>query len=453
MSKSLIDLIKQAILTESPKGVSIDDCSLVSELIESDKKGDPFALYDFLPRSYRGKNLALTHHLLYFLRCIVLFFIGILYALYDLLHKIVTGEWKSKPLDEEVKARRIPDKKWIKQLHTEKWRGIKSSSGLNIIILVVSLVMAIITLVWGIHFFIKEVMLPDNNSRINGYGVVTIDQGCFEEQHFFLLNAATLWAHTGIAVSEGDKVFITASGSMYSDVGDMVNAAKGNKKLKYPRSSFHSPYDKMDPNAIYCIYGRYPEDRNPKSHKDNQPVFGSLLYQICDEVKGPKPFNNDKNPEAVKQINFSHYSQKHVKEKRFHFNSKESGMLCFSFNDILLDDATIDNIIKNKDDGHSEGVYESLMRTMPNCSLCPCLAKCQNFKNEVDSLIWFDDNFGEALINVRIQKNIWNSPLSFHKKVMMGSYRFFHNNRLTFILIILSWFVLDGIVSWILKKE
>ena len=133
--------------------------------------------------------------------------------------------------------------------------------------------------------------------------------------------------------------------------------------------------------------------------------------------------------------------------------AKESGMLCFSFNDILLDDATIDNIIKNKDDGHSEGVYESLMRTMPNCSLCPCLAKCQNFKNEVDSLIWFDDNFGEALINVRIQKNIWNSPLSFHKKVMMGSYRFFHNNRLTFILIILSWFVLDGIVSWILKKE
>lgn len=451
MSKSLIDLIKQAILTESPQDISIDDRSLASELIESDKDGDPFALYDFLPRSYRGKNLVLTRHLLYFLRCVVLVFIGVSYLFYGLLYLIVTGKRKSKPLDEEVRARRIPNKKWIQRLHTEKWRGLKASSGLNTIILVVTLVGATIILAWGTHFFIKEVMLPDNNSSINGYGVVTIDQGCFEEQHFCLLNAATFWAPTGIAVSEGDKVFITASGSMYSDVGDMVKAAIDNNTLKYPRSSFHSHYNEMDANAIYCVYGRYQKDRDPKEHKDNQPVFGSLLYQICDEVNGPRPFNDDNNPDAVKQINFAHY--KNTKEKRFNFKSEESGMLYFSFNDILLDDATIDGIIKNKDDGHSREIYDSLIRTIPDCSLCPHLAGCWNFRNEVDSLIWFDDNFGEALINVRIQKNIRNSPLLFHKKVMMASYRFWHNNYLMVMLIILSWFVLDFVVSRILKKK
>ena len=187
MDKSLFDLITDAIITNSPKDVTIDERTLASELIESEKKGEPFSLYDFLPRTFSGKNLVLTHHLIYIFRCVVLFFIAIIYALFDLLHKIFTGEWKSRPLTPEEHEARDPNKKWAKKLHTEKWRGIPSSTGLNAILIIVTLVIALITLIWGLHFLTKEVVLSDNNCRVNHYGIVTFDQGCWRNSIFSCL--------------------------------------------------------------------------------------------------------------------------------------------------------------------------------------------------------------------------------------------------------------------------
>lgn len=310
MDKSLFDLITDAIVTNSPKDVTIDERTLATELIESEKKGNLFSLYDFLPRTYSGKNLVLTHHLIYCFRCIVLFFIAIIYAIFDLLHKIFTGEWKSRLLTRKEHKKRDPDEKWAKKFHTEKWRGIPSSTGLNAILLIITLIIAIITLVWGLHFLTKEVVLSDNNCRVNHYGIVTFDQGCLEEQHFFLLNAATFWTPTGIALSKGDKVYITASGSMYSDVEDMVESAGNNTKPLYSRSCFYKEYDKMDGDAEYCIYGRYPQDT---VDKQNKPVYGSLLYQICDEVQKAQLYNNVDNPTAIRQINFAKFKVAYIK--------------------------------------------------------------------------------------------------------------------------------------------
>ena len=478
MDKSLFDLITDAIITNSPKDVTIDERTLASELIESEKKGEPFSLYDFLPRTYRGKNLVLTHHLIYIFRCVVLFFIAIIYALFDLLHKIFTGEWKSRLLTTEEHEARDPNKKWAKKLHTEKWRGIPSSTGLNAILIIVTLIIAIITLVWGLHFLTKEVVLSDNNCRVNHYGIVTFDQGCLEEQHFFLLNAATFWAPTGIALSKGDKVYITASGSMYSDVDDMVKSAGCNTQPLYLRSRFYNEYDKMGEDAEYCIYGRYFQDT---IDKENKPAYGSLLYQICDEVSKPKSFNDEHNPSAVRQINFAKFKKTKYKDSRYHFKAHKSGMLYFSFNDVLLDSAMIDTIVKHKDS--SPQLYSFLIKVDSAFrksidSITDDTTKCQAIKDSIisqmlsdslDSLIWFDDNFGEALVNIRVEKNIWNSQLPFHKKLLVAFYRrmdalytktekgfpldFLRSGLLIVILLILLWFGVDAFISERLKKK
>lgn len=466
MGKSLISLIKEAIVSHSEKNVTIHERTLVTELIEAEKKRNPFSLCDFLPRKYSGKNFVLTRHLIYIYRCIVLFFIALFYAVYDLLHKICTGEWKSKALDKKFIEDRIPDEKRRKKLHTEKWRGIESSTGLNAIIFICTLVFTIITLIWGLHFLLKEVVLPDNDCQVNHYGIVTFDQGCLEEQHFFLLNAATFWANTGIAVSKGDKVYITASGSMYSDVDDMIDAAADNKCLLYPRSDFYKLYREMDQDAEYCIYGRFYNDT---TDRDNKPVFGSLLYQICDEVGGPKCYNDSLYPTVVKQINFAKNKNSLFGDKRYHFKAKNSGILYFSFNDILLDDSIIDAIIKNHGKKSVE-VYNSLMKKIPKDSVCCSFQDtCFWLKSRVDSLIWFEDNLGEALINIRVERNVWHSHLPLHKKLMIAFYRkmnslytktengfpidFLRSGLLLMILIVLLWFGIDTAVSNSLKKS
>lgn len=477
MDKSLFDLITDAIITNSPKDVKIEERTLATELIESEKKGAPFSLYDFLPRTYSGKNLVLTHHLIYIFRCIVLFFIAIIYALFDLLHKIFTGKWKSRPLTQKEHENRDPDGIWAKKLHTEKWRGIQSSTGLNAILLIVTLIMAIIALVWGLHFLTKEVVLSDNNCRVNHYGIVTFDQGCLEEQHFFLLNSATFWAPTGIALSKGDKVYITASGSMYSDVDDMVESAISNTQPLYLRSRFYKEYNKMGEDAEYCIYGRYPQDT---VDKENKPAYGSLLYQICDEVRKPKSFNSIEDPYVVRQINFAKFKNPIYKDNRHHFKAHKSGMLYFSFNDVLLDSAMIKIIVKHKDS--SPQLYDNLRKMKPeyikSIDTITSPIQCQAIKDSIiskmlsdslDSLIWFDDNFGEALVNIRVEKNIWNSQLPFHKKLLVALYRrmdalytktekgfpldFLQSGLLIVILLILLWFGMDAFISERLKKE
>lgn len=458
MGKSLFELITEAIVTNTPKDVEVHERPLAAELIDSEKERDPFALYDFLPQSYRGKSLVLTRHLIRLFRNIVLFFIALCYGLYDLLHKVITDKWKSERLEESVRERRVPKKKWIDRLHPEKWRGMKPSSGLNAVILVSTFVAAIISLVFGLHFLIKEVVLPDNACRVNQYGIVTFDQGCLEEQHFFLLNAASFWTATGIAVSKGDKVYVTASGSMYSDIDEMVKAAKDNKELLYPRSSFHKKYQMMDPNVEYCIYGRFCGDT---IDNENKPVFGSLLYQIGNEVRGPMLFNNSLNPTTVKQINFAKNKNKPFKDKRYYFKADKSGVLYFSFNDILLDDTIIERIVR--DYKKSPKVYKDLVKLSPCCEYCPYLTDV--LKTKVDSLTWFKDNIGEALVNIRVEKNVWKSRLPVHKKLLVALYRkmdafntktengFLQSGLFFVILAMVVWFTVDILISRSLKKK
>ena len=494
---SLLSLIKQAIFSRTQSDVTIHERTFVTELLEAEHKGDPFALYDFFPRKYRGKNLVITRHLIFIFRCIVLLFIGLIYIVYDLIHKIVTGQWKSKRLSPEVLKRRVPNTKWAKRLHADKWRGMPSSTGVNAIIFTFVIIQAILLLVFALNFLIREVVMPDNEASINNKGVVSIDQGALETQHFFLLNSATCWTTSGIAVSKGDRVYISASGSMYSDVGDMSTAVDSNTTLNYPRSLFYmdkisKEKDTLEKDVVCCIYGRCSGDTLDTS---NRPYFGSLLYQICDETHGAelynnKPYDPKKDTVPVNQVDFDKFKTQILADDRFHFEAKTSGILYFSFNDILLDTAMIDKIVKGdvcskevrddmlkmasakeveeysmnkelmgkrifykEEEKNLKGKIDSLetinkeKKSNQNDSILIALQidslekKLQICQDTIDSLfleaqirwlkdsdhvddkIWFADNLGEALINVRVERNIWNNDMPLYTKLLVAMYR------------------------------
>jgi hypothetical protein len=400
---SLISAIYDAIFTETPSDVTINERSFVSVLLDSNNK-ESLSKEDFRIHSYKGKSLILTRHLVHFVvTYVVLGIIWLIYFFYNFMHWCATG----------------------------RWRGTKSSSGINFIIGSTVLIATIIILIYILAFLIKDVVLSPNNARINNKGVITVDQPCLETHSFFLLNAATFWTSTDIQISKDDEIFITASGSIYSDVGNMYKAAVTNDTLLYQRNIFAPNVNiNKDATVKYCIYGRYRDDTLHKKDKE-YPRYGSLLYQICTNHKGPVAFNDSHKTNAVRQMNFSN------KDNEFHFTADKSGVLYLTFNDILLDTVMFDRIVF--DNGYMKGELDSIGFTKNDCIN--------------NSRIWFQDNLGEVLVNVRIEKNIWKSDLPFYKKVVVAAYRKINylsiQSSVAWIIVLISimlWFIIDGLI-------
>ncbi|MCR5036535.1 MAG: hypothetical protein K6A73_04350 [Bacteroidales bacterium] len=401
---SLISAIKDAIFTDTSSDIAINERSFISVVLDSNSN-ESIGKEAFRVHSYKGKSLIITRHIIHaIVTYIVLGSIWIIYGLYSFGYKIVTG----------------------------RWRGMKSSSGINLIIGSTVFVAAIIILIYIMSFLIKDIVFSPNNARINNKGVITVDQPCLETHSFFLLNAATFWTSTDIQISEGDRVVISASGSMYSDVDEMCDAARSNKKLKYPRGVF-APNITMekDTTAKYCIYGRGANDLNPQ--------FGSLLYQICASHSGPVPYNiggaND-----VQQMDFSN------EDNEFSFNADKSGVLYLVFNDVLLDRETIASIEKDT----KSDIYDEFMKIKMKQG------------DTIDRLIWFQDNLGEVLVNVKIEKDVWKSDLPRYKKPIVSMYRhisnflkqdFFKIAAWKGIAYLFIWFLVDILVSRYFKKH
>lgn len=419
MSSSLISTIKQAILTETSSNVSIHERSLFSLLFEYNEKGSPVSLRDFTIHSYRGKSLVIARHIVHFLQCFVLCVICVIYALYNIIHRFATG----------------------------KWRGMRPSSGINMVIFSTALILSIVTLCFILSFLIRDVVLAPNNARINEHGVVSIDQPYLETQSFFLLNAASFWTSTGIPVSKGDVVYITASGSVYGDIGEMCSKADSNATLLYPRNRFNpnAKYARNTHDAQYCIYGR--------GENDTDAYFGSLLYQICKDSQGPIRDNVLKK-DAIKQIDFSP-RKRLFQDGAFHFIAKESGILYLSFNDIYLDDSTLAKINSDNESKIQKDLY---VHPIENIEKTPKLSE-----------IWFQDNIGEVLVNIRVEKNIdkcnirWpmiNKPLLYFyrevsnvKTLCPWESQFWESKFALLVSIIFFIFALDVIISHILKRK
>ena len=407
---SLIETIRRAMLSETQRDVSFVEHSWWSQLLHYDGRGRRVSNADFRLRDHRGKKLIIAHYLVDLCRCVLMGILWLVYACFDAIRYFVSGKKGDAGRSREDRPASI----WV-----------------NFLILITILIFSIVGLVFILSFGIRSVVLPPSKMHVNSSGVVSIEQPHLEEQHFFLLNAATGWYRTDIRISKGDKVYITAAGGMYNDVGEMYDKANDNDTLLYPRYSF-SYGEKNTENVQYCIYGR------KDSAEAQEARFGSLLYQVGKQHIAPQSYNTD-SCSSVKQILFDSASR----TKPFVFTSDSSGVLFFSFNDILLDPAIIEKICdtskldKLHDSGKPYSLRDKLLKLCPEDSLKKYCGKGKKDKKKscglkdtlyvlekfLDPQIWFKDNIGEVLINVRVEKSICNSPLPCRKKAIVGLYR------------------------------
>ena len=396
MASSLSSTIKQAILTDSPSDVTIYEKPLVSELLTHQHRGEPLTLkMVFSGNPLKSKRLIIAHTIIYVLRCIIMGIIWAIYALYEVLYKLLTG----------------------------KSRNMRPSAGINLVLFSGTLIVAIIVLIFNITFLVKNVILAPNEASVNSNGVISINQPCMVTQYFYLLNAATYWTSSGIYVSRGDRIYISVSGGMYSDIGEMCKKAASNEKLQYQRSVFSekekddttgiikkilqclrsvfSKKEKDDTTGIkYCIY-----NNDDIKNKKDSARFGSLLCMVANETQNPEHHISNGHQATIHQIDYK------KNEITFEASKNECGILYFTFNDILLDYFTYRNIM---DDTNSN------TREMKNDLQKTNITRYSRIK---DPTIWFKDNLGEALVNIRIERSICHSSIPFPEKIAMAFYR------------------------------
>lgn len=376
MASSLSSTIKQAILTDSPSDVTIYEKPLVSELLTHQHRGEPLTLkMVFSGNPLKCKRLIIAHTIIYVLRCIIMGIIWAIYALYEVLYKLLTG----------------------------KSRNMRPSAGINLVLFSGTLIVAIIVLIFNITFLVKNVILAPNEASVNSNGVISINQPCMVTQYFYLLNAATYWTSSGIYVSRGDRIYISVSGGMYSDIGEMCKKAASNEKLLYPRSVFSvkRKHEKSDTTGIkYCIY-----NNDDIKNKKDSARFGSLLCMVANETQNPEHHISNGHQATIHQIDYK------KNEITFEASENECGILYFTFNDILLDYFTYRNIMDDTNSNTREPKND-LQKT-----------NITRYSRIKDPTIWFKDNLGEALVNIRIERSICHSSIPFPEKIAMAFYR------------------------------
>lgn len=518
---SLIGTIKDSIINETNDDITISENTFISELLDAPAKDSETENIkrSCLLRTECGKlwgewkklwsceylksmQLPLGHWILTLIWCILYFLYTIVYCLiYGLIWVFIV-----------VFGRSTHDKQ------------IGSIS--NTIIFTSCLIAAICVLIFIFSFMIKDVIIPPSDAYTNKAGVTTINQASMTTQSFFLMNASTykkqvdstssedwinIWTPTDIQVNEGDEVSIYISGSMYSDIGDMVDAAKSNRMPRYPMINYSPFYGRGDSNGVqYCIYRDITKKSNKQ--KSNKPYFGSILYSIVREtiVKDTTCM--------IRQVYID--SSEHNRQFHFKVSKREHGMLWFTFNDIFLSSDVMERILRDNASqqykdlarvgwqdtadmrvlyGSTDSSYYAVVipnrhneyddtlnkryGDSPKDSLNVKIINDINFpvadstvkekdiilKKDVkvkafyckvnDSLIkklkddkhlelkdkamWFKDNIGEVLVNIRVKQNIWKSNLSFPKKMATWLYRQFET---LFASSKNIWYFIEGII-------
>lgn len=406
---SLIENIKNNIIHKTNGKVRINEKSYLLNLLgkreEDEVKATPLknVFQDF---SMKNRRLPMTYCCCYSLTSILT---GILYFFYMIgsyLHLLITGEKKD----------------------------MRVSPRFNFVVFVSFVIVFFLMIVAVVVFYIKSVLFFPPNSHINEYGAVVISQPCGREQYIYLFNTASCWANTGIQVMEGDYVQITASGSFFSNIGEQSRAALLNRKTKYPRTSVSRDLRK-DSMATYtralCMYS------------EDNAVFGSLLYQIKQDYAN---FDYTSKGGDVRQL------EEPSDDNPVGFYAHKSGVLCFAINDMYLSDAVIDSLIKRKTHYIKELDFDSVAYQTFE----------QIRKSDSKRDMWFDDNVGEILLNVIVERANLQSSSASNGIMMQHSYRFIEkllNNfwynliHLTFLRYLLVFILIDFILMRPLLKK
>jgi hypothetical protein len=273
----------------------------------------------------------------------------------------------------------------------------------------------------------KDIMFAPVNMRVNSQGVITLEQPCLESHSFFLMNASTFWWPTDISVSERDSVIISISGSMYSDIGEVCSASTDNRYLRFSRRFFakknkkESLFDSIGTSV--CI--------NPDA------CFGTLLCQISNEHQAP-------TRTSKAQI------QK-IGHKENHFVVEQPGVLYITFNDVFLTKKIVEQI-RDSADLSTVVMKEDLEKT----------GYFKNYdSNQLEAgyeEIWFNDNVGEYLVNIRVKKDIRHSNIPIYKKPFFIIYRRIEEHTIVYWIVwivsaILLFIFMDCLVSYLLQRR
>lgn len=471
-SKKLIEVINDAILTSTNGSSSIQERSFISSLLENRHGKTFFSKKEGLRQSEKWSSFVLTRWILRFIRIVIMVALWLIHVLCYTF--VPTTIFKKRGLNKK-KLRNLLD--------------IPSSPLINFSAIATVFVFAIAFIANSITFGIKDIMFPPLNMRANEQGVLTINQPCMESHSFFLLNASTFWRSTGININKGDKLTFSISGSMYSDIGEMYSMAMENRKLLYPRACFAPNMDRpTSEDAKYCIYNKFTDCFCTQSQDAR---FGALLCEVSDEHLPPSDLSRQ-TENTIRQIT----------SKANSFTADNTGMLFLTFNDVLLNEDNVFNMLMDssvsvskiqKDlldsdfftfmdpNGDTNTLYKSkITEIISNKDLYTnrsewkgalCDAVNQFFKeHSPDPTIWFKDNAGEYLVNIRIERNIWKSDLSCSKKLAMSIMRkfehclrpnsglrdypgFWKSNVSKMLGIILLYFIIDLLVSYLVRSS
>ena len=496
-SKKLIDTINDAILTSTNGSSSIQEQSFISHLLKH-RRGKTFFPEENKPhQSEKRTSFVMTRWILRFIRKVITVAMWVIHIICYLIvsknrSRVRTVLKAFQRWITNVKKAKGWKKLWEKVKTIDKQRvrsllDVPSSPTINFSVIAAVFIFSIAFIVKTFTFAIKDIMFPPLNMRANEQGVLTIDQPCLESHSFFLLNASTFWKSTGINVNKGDKVTFSVSGSMYSDIGEMDRAARDNRKLLYPRASFVPNMNRpTSEDAKYCIYNKFT-DCFCTQPQDAQ--FGALLCQVSDEHLPPSdPSRQTGN--TIRQIT----------SKANSFTADNTGMLFLTFNDVLLNEDIVFNMLMDSSVSVSKmrkdlldsdfftfkkannnlnttikkqikRIHEKRANTYIDFNKCRLRKTINLFyaTAQPDPEIWFQDNAGEYLVNIRIERNIWKSDLSCSKKLAMWvmrefehclrpdsglrDYRFWHSKAPIMLGFIIMYFLIDIIVSYLVRPH
>lgn len=410
--KSLIKAITDAIQTSVGGNVNLNERTFLSHLLEA-RRGESFFTEEKNEgeQSKKPETFVITRWLIRLisklLMCLLWLFNVVSYPFFLLFNGIIPRHFRVKSL-----------------------LKIKCSLAINLAAVVIVLVLGIVFIVNMITVGVKDIMFAPVNMRVNSQGVITLEQPCLESHSFFLMNASTFWWPTDISVSKGDKVTISVSGSMYSDIGEVCSAANGNRHLRYNRVFFaqksksNSLFDRIDNiGTSVCIT---PDAR-----------FGALLCQITNEYQSPTKMSKAQ----IEKIGF----------EENHFDVDQSGVLYITFNDVFLTRETMDKL-RDASDLSTVVMKEELEKTGYFEDYDSGQLKARHEE------IWFNDNVGEYLVNIRVKKDIRHSNIPFYKKPIFIIYRGIEEHTIIYWIYwivgaILLYFIMDCLVSYLLQRR
>ncbi len=378
--KSLIESIKSAITTNASVNYEINDHSFLAELLsdarstQKAEKSDSELLgitpyFDFR----KSEKFPVTGFVLRLIWKTILLVPLCFYKLLSFLYWLLTNHKSTKKKESKIKSARL-----------------------NFVIFFTAMVTAIILLLTMLSFFIYDIILFDPSQRINDNGAIAMEQPCGSERYVYLYNTAKYWSDTGIELTVGDRVEITASGAYYGRISDLVECADSNTTLPYKmlNSGYISTDSSLQDENLtkLCVYNK------STSNFPQEPTFGALLYQI--RAANEKMLNDNSKDEGHKRI-FQDY---HKNGEIYSFTAKHSGNLYVTINDIYLTD-TVLTMIKGLPDSIQKEHLKYICINDSNSSIEQKLNKLTEIAR-IKPDYWFADNMGEILLNITVNRDI-----------------------------------------------